>query len=401
MAILSDSERSSQLTSVTQEIAQPVFYSHVCISKVTSLDKFCTQLHLGDRKWDSLRRIPYSTPGRWVRMLDLSELQSDATLLLDSLLKQLFPLVPFLAHLALHPTFLLSRHAMASLASHDGALKLRVMTGICYGPTFGNIEDDRLVQLLRHCSNLEQLEVIYRGSQHTDSDWESSPGNVEMVLSPEFISLHLPHLHTLSLLDMPSSHLLLSLLHSLLPSLTKLTITPYDDIPFPASLVSQFITTHGESLRSLILFTPRTWPTILHPSSPTLLQTLPNLRHLSLEMPLPRLSVPAAPHPLQVLSIPRPNSEFWKVLECLLPHLPSLKAVRARDVKWLRSGMTARAQEAGVQGELREWRRRLAPRGVRVMDSEWRLSEWGDSTKGWFAARGFIDTNVNAIYSNK
>jgi hypothetical protein len=353
---------------------QPVFYSRVRISKMTSLEKFYSLLYTADQKWDSIRRIPYSTPGRWVKILDLSDLQPEA-LLLDSILTQLFPLVPFLAYLTLRPMFILSRRAMASLGSREGALNLTVLTGICYGPSFNAVEEDSLVLLLKCCSNLRQLEVVYRGSQPTDADWESSTRNFETTESSDFKPLHLPYLHTLAMLAMPSSRLLVTLMNSPLPSLTTLTITPYEDIPFPTSLVSQFIAAHGELLESLLLFTPRAWPTTLHTSPPTLLQTSPKLRHLSLEMPLPRLVIPSTPHPLQILSIPRPNSEFWKILERLLPQLPSLKAVRARDVRWLRSGMTTRAQEAGVQGELREWRRRLASRGIRVVDADWKLSE--------------------------
>ena len=357
---------------------QPVFYSHVRITNVASLEKFYARLHSADQKWDSIRRIPYSTPGRWVQILDLSALQADS-LRFDSLLTQLFPLVPFLSRLALPPEFVLSRRAAASLAYRERSVNIRVLEGIGYVPTSCSPDEDPLVQLLRLCPNLEQLEVINQGFQPTDLEWDTFESHsTAMVLPPNSEPLHLPYLHTITMLSMPWSPLLLCLLHSPLPSLTKLTITPYNDIPYPTSLVSQFIHTHGEKLRSLLLFTPRTWPTTLHPSPSTLLETSPNLRHLSLEMPLPRLTIPSPPsksHPLQILSIPRPNTEFWKVVERLLPLMPSLRAIRARDLRWLRPGMTLRAQEAGVQGELREWRRRLAPRGVRVLDADWKMSE--------------------------
>lgn len=356
-----------------------MFYSYVRITAVASLEKFYKRLHAADQKWDSIRRIPYSTPGRWVQILDLSELQSEA-LLLDSILTQLFPLIPFLTQLTLHPTFVLSRRATASLAYRESSINIRVLEGISYVPTSCSPEEDLLVQLLRFCPNLEQLEVINEGLQPMDPELEPlfESQSRGMLLPPNFTPLHLPYLHTLNILSMPWSPLLLCLLHSPLPSLTKLIITPYDDVPYPISLASQFINTHGETLRSLLLFTPRTWPTTLRPSPPTLLQTSPNLRHLSLELPLPRLVVPSSSsttYPLQILSIPRPNTEFWKVLERLLPVMPSLRAIRARDLRWLRPGMTARALEAGVQGELREWRRRLAPRGIRVLDADWKMSE--------------------------
>jgi hypothetical protein len=75
---------------------------------------------------------------------------------------------------------------------------------------------------------------------------------------------------------------------------------------------------------------------------------------------------------LRVLTIPRPNARFLRELEVLLPHLPSLGVVRARTVRWLRAGVSGKALEAGVQGEMHEWRRRLARKGVRVVDGEWR-----------------------------
>jgi hypothetical protein len=42
-----------------------------------------------------------------------------------------------------------------------------------------------------------------------------------------------------------------------------------------------------------------------------------------------------------------------------------------REVRKLKKGLSSRAQEAGVQGEAMEWRRRLLRRGVRVLDADW------------------------------
>jgi len=234
------------------------------------------------------------------------------------------------------------------------------------------------VQLLRCCRNLQVLEIIGQGLDPMELEFSSAGADLE--LPAFFTPLNLQHLHTMTLLSVHSSPLLLSLLNSPLPSLRKLMITPYDDISYPTSLVSQFIDIHGQFLRSLLLYTPKSWPTRLRPSPRTLLHTSPNLRHLSLENPVPALTPPpyyslSTSHPLQILSIPRPNAEIWKTLETLLPSLPSLRAVRARDVRWLRPGMTSRALEAGVQGEMREWRRRLARRGIKVLDADWKESE--------------------------
>ena len=172
---------------------------------------------------------------------------------------------------------------------------------------------------------------------------------------------------------MHCSPVMFALLHAALPSLSHLTVTPYDDISIPASLIPQFIETHGTKLASLHLYAPKSWPTMLFPSPTTLLHTCPKLYHLSLERPLPTLTVCSIypRHPLHILSIPRPDADFLSVLESLLPKLPNLKVVRARDVRWLRAGMNSHAQEAGVQGEMRRWRQRLARRGIQVLDASW------------------------------
>ncbi|KII93994.1 hypothetical protein PLICRDRAFT_153229 [Plicaturopsis crispa FD-325 SS-3] len=359
------------------DIVLPVFYSRVRIRTLSSLEKFVRHLRSSDEKWDSIRRIPYSTPGRWVQTLDVSGIpftSQPEAFLLDSLLTQLFPLVPFLTGLSLNPSFVLSRRALASLTDREQNGYLRVLEGVGYVPATGAaVEDDFLVNLLRSCVNLETLEVIGPGLDPSEFEF-SLEGSETMPQSQTFRPLSLPHLRNMTLLSMHSSPLMLALLYSTLPSLRKLVVTPFDDIPAPASLVSEFVNIHGHNLRSLLLFTPKTWPTRLHPSPQIILHACPNLRHLSLENPLPRLQLDAV-HPLQILSIPRPTPEFWTVLEGLLPRLPALKVVRARDVRWLRKGMTLHAQGAGVQGELREWRRRLLRRGIRVMDADWRESE--------------------------
>ncbi|KAF8204458.1 hypothetical protein K438DRAFT_1579891 [Mycena galopus ATCC 62051] len=357
-----------------KEIVLPLLYARVATSNINAFEKFVARLHFSDQRWDSLRRIPFSTPGRWVQTLDLSGIEytgQTKALLLDALLVKLFALVPFLARFSVNPSFVLSRRAMESLGQHQGAINIRVLEGISYTP--GSPLEESLIQLLQCCSNLEELELIGRGLDPAEMDLSFQ--NTELSTPDPSIPLTLPYLRTLTILSVHSSTLLLSLLLSPLPSLRKLTITPYDDIP--ASLSSQFIATHGASLRSLLLFTPKSWPTRLHPSPHSVLCTSPTIRHLSLERPLPsHLTLPAGgSHQLQILSVPRPDPDFWLVLERLLPRLPALRAVRARDVRWLRKGMGSGAQAAGVQGELREWRRRLLRRGIRVLDSEWNECE--------------------------
>jgi hypothetical protein len=337
-----------------------------------ALEKFQSRLQAADQKWDSLRRIPYSTPGRWVQTLDLSQLtfaNQIQALQIDTALTKLFPLLPSLARLSMNPTFTLSRRVFASLTDRECASNLCALEGINYVPsrTF-LLDSDPLVKLLRACPALEEIDVLGPGSEPADSDFDSQIPDMPPLES--FVPLELPKLHTLTLLSMHTSPLLLALLLSPLPSLRKVTFTPYDDIPYPNGLVTRFISVHGDKLRSLLLFTPKIWPTRLHPSPDTLLETCPILRHLSLEIPLPKLKIPAT-HPLQILSIPRPNDDFWREFEKILPRLPRFCMIRIRDVRWLRKGMNSRAQVAGVQGEMREWRKRLSRRGIRLVDADW------------------------------
>ncbi|KIJ65066.1 hypothetical protein HYDPIDRAFT_89048 [Hydnomerulius pinastri MD-312] len=370
--------------SLMLEVALPLLYSHVQIRTVSGLDKFTSRLYTADQKWDSIRRIPYSTPGRWVQTFDLSEmaatLESRQGFMVDSLLTRLFPLMPFLAKLSLSSALPLSRRALSSLTNRDGNSNLRSLGGICYDVSFSSAVstgEDPFVQLLQKCHNLERLEII--GNAIDPIDLESYPDGLEVIQVPALtVKLNLPRLHSITLLSMPSSSLMYALLSTSLPRLRALSITPYDDIPYPGSFTSKFLDIHGKSLSTLSFFTPKSWPTRLHPSPCTLFHTCPNLRHLSLEYPLPVLILPASTDstpvvlPLQILSIPRPNGDFWRTLERLLPSLPSLKAIRTRDIRWLRRGMTNRAQEAGVQGEMRDWRRRLARRGIRLLDGDWK-----------------------------
>ncbi|KAI4521749.1 hypothetical protein K525DRAFT_361957 [Schizophyllum commune Loenen D] len=353
-----------------KEIALPLLYHTIRISHLSSLDKLYKHLHECDEKWDSIRRIPYSAPGRWVQVLDLSQLEFTGraqALKLDSLLTQLFPLLPHLAKLSLNPSFVMSRRPILALADRWESQHLRSLCGITYVPSATG-QDEPILKLVASCPNLEELEVIGGGPDPTELDFASSVVDESIVKT-----LNLPHLHTLSLISLHHSTLLMSLLQSPLPSLRKLTVTPYDDVPFPASLVSQLIFTHGRELKSLLLFTPKSWPTRLHPSPVDLLSTCPQLRHLSLENPLPVLRLePGATHPLRMLSIPRPASDWWPVLEKLLPRLPELCVLRMRDVRWLRKGVAGRAQEAGLQGQMKAWGKRLARYHIQVVDADWK-----------------------------
>ena len=358
------------------------------------LDKFTAKLHAGDKKWDSLRRMPYSVPGRWVRDLDLSGLDCRHTgLAADELLTKLFPLLPFTNTFVLNTTITLSRRAFAALTFRDGCQHLKTLKGI-QAPMAYPIDqtsspelapdNDPLVQLIRNSPGLEEIEIHGPGFDSVEVDL---PLQVVDVLSPAGAEaeepilqinnpLKLDNLKSLSILSTHASPLMLALLSSELPSLQRLAVTPYDDLPYPISLVSKFIQIHGSTLRSLHFYTPKdVWPTVSHPSPKDILLTCPNLTHLSLEFPLPELEIPpsshaSGSHPLQILSIPRPNQRCYQAVDSIISSLKNLRVVRTRDVRWLRRGIASQAMETGTQGEMREWRRRFALRGVILLDAD-------------------------------
>ncbi|KAI0320303.1 hypothetical protein OF83DRAFT_1214572 [Amylostereum chailletii] len=358
---------------------RPLLYASVHIFTLSSLDKFVTQLHHSEQHWDSIRRIPYSTPGRWVQAIDVSEVRSTipaAANSIDRLLTTLFPLLPFLENLTLSRELTLSKSATRSLRHKDGTERLRTLKGLRVSPHIPEFSlgtpsvDDPTIELLQRCEQLQQLEVsndvVVGPDQQTDLD----PDDL-LSAFPTAPALNLPRLQFLFIHVLYPSSVLSALLNTPLPALRHLMITPFDDGPNPA--LADFLSVHGAHLSTLHLATPKHWPITVQPRTLNVLRHCPHLKHLSIDYPLPTLILPPGMnHPLQVLTIPRPNTRFLQELERLLPRLAGLSVVRARNVRWLKSGMSGKALEAGVQGEMRDWRKRLARRGVRLVDGDWK-----------------------------
>jgi hypothetical protein len=360
----------------------------VHIFTVPTLEKFVAHLCSSDRRWDSIRRIPYSTPGRWVQLLDLSEIvlvRSTDYLSVDSNLMRLFPLLPFLTSLYLVPEMFLSNRALGALQIKDGIGELRSLKGIKISVPVGHASTlplasshDALIQLLQNCPRLEQLEIAC--SDAVSPDLESITDLDESAALPP--PLCLPHLKFLCLSAVPICQLFLTFLSTPLPELRHLVVAPYSG--HHTAQLSALLATHGRSLVSLRIHTPRHLPRSMGDGPPPpILTSCPELHYLSLDQPLPALTLPAPaqdgelphPHLLRVLTISRLNARFLRDIEALLPRLPSLAIVRVRTVRWLRAGVSGKALEAGVQGEMHGWRRKFARRGVRLVDGEWRDPE--------------------------
>jgi hypothetical protein len=335
-----------------------------------------------------------------VQGLDLSEIvvaNSRELLAVDSSFIRLWPLIPFLTSLYLIPDMLLSNRALTALACKDGIGELRSLKGLKVAalavhasaqPLTRNPE--AIIQLLRDCPLLESLEVACADATSPDLesviDLDLDLGSLrdEAVAAAHPPPLHLPNLRSLCLSAIPICPLFLTLLRTPLPELRHLVVTPYSGRY--AVQLAALLAAHGRGLTSLRINTPRDlfWSTGDVPLPPVLV-SCPELQYLALGRPLPVLLAPAPalddngesprPHPLRVLTIPRPNARFLREVEALLPRLPSLNVVRVKSVRWLRAGVSSKALEAGVQGEMREWRRRFARRVVRVVDGEWRDPE--------------------------
>jgi hypothetical protein len=378
-----------------QDVVLPLLYSRVHIFTVSALQKFATHLYYSDQRWDSIRRIPYSTPGRWVHLLDLSEMMlvnSAELLSVDSHITRTFPLLPFLKSLHLIPEMLLSNRALFALQCKDGIGELRSLRGlkVSVASEHASVQPfvptvNTVISLLQHCPRLEELEVVCMDTVNPelesaiDLDLSSLREEEQAGSLPPL--LHLPYLKYLWLSAIPICPLFLILLRTPLPTLRHLVVTPYGERH--TSQLRMLLSVHGRNLVSLRINAPQYLPISTGDPPPLpVLTSCPELHSLALDHPLPVLTLPALaqdewphPHPLRILTIPRPSPRFLREVEVLLPRLPALTVVRARSVRWLRAGVSGKAHEAGIQGEMHEWRRKFLRRGVRLVDGEWRDPE--------------------------
>jgi hypothetical protein len=343
-----------------------------------------------------------------VQALDLSEIMlanSTELLAVDSSFTRLWPLLPFLTSLYLVPDMLLSKRALTAIACKDWIGELRSLKGLKVSAPAGHASvlvqplapsPDAVIELLRNCPLLESLEIACADTispdLESDIDLDLDPDSLRDEAKADALPppLHLPNLESLYLSAIPIAQLFIALLRTPLPKLRNLAVTPYSGRH--TAQMSALLASHGRGLTSLRINTPRHLSTSTGDVPlPPVLTSCPELQYLALEQPLPVLLAPSTPssapalgddgessrppHPLRVLTVPRPNARFLREVEALLPRLPLLSVVRARGVRWLRAGVSRKALEAGVQGEMHEWRRRFGRRGVRLVDSEWRDPE--------------------------
>ena len=404
-----DQERVT--SSLTQALATPILYSHIKIRSMASLEILHNVLQSSDQQWDSLRRIPYSTPGRWIQYLDFTGLGDSLTtrrtkLHTDTLLSNIFRFTPFLSSLVLHPKMSLSRRAMTAIAEGCGA-RLEVLKGffVCADlatmpPSQWLVQSDPLTALVRSCPNLETLEVIGPGLIQDEEPFLTIMETHELKFQP----IPLFRLQNLSIIGLPQSPFFYSLMRSKLPSLIRLTITVYPSRLSPSPSAA-FLAKHGDTIESLVLAVPPDWPapdyTSYRPSpsaytSESILHILPRLTRLNICFPLPPLLLLPIPNtPLRTLLFPRPLPALLPFVQSLVAnassshsHTDSKCAAPEGTVKsesadglqtlvwtksrWLRNDLGAAsrgARMAGDQAEMHRWKRMFS-RKLRLLDAD-------------------------------
>ncbi|RXK41178.1 hypothetical protein M231_01583 [Tremella mesenterica] len=265
-----------------------------------NLLSFASSLGAGEAKWSDLNLHPYSTPGRYVKTLDLSHILdgSDAPhpLYVTRACRSILSLIPNLTHFILP---LLHTHILEYLINVDNCNfpKLRAIEGI----------DIHLVQceptLQRLSPHLEFLNLYGLVYDPHISSLEDSTLE-ETILS-------FPKLHTLVRHGSSSRDGISSMIcHSEMPKLSRLSIAPCQDTRDELEFINNFLVLKGTRLISLTILEPREWPPRRTQFPYGILEFLPNLRHLSVLCTgdLNRLLENAKEHKLEVLTIPKPNA---------------------------------------------------------------------------------------------
>ncbi len=357
------------------------------LKKETSLRQLCESILRGERRWDSLKRIPQSIPGRYITSLDLSKLAPNLDhsgpsdyLLVNNCLTSILPLVPNLTSLKLPNDIGMGWSTLRAIQASSIASQLRTLEGLRLQQVLDGDGQDPVVSLLQEMPNLEVLGVTGLGSNDEGFDWYSVPSAQEL--------LDLPRLHTLILKGVKHGLFISNLVRSELPALRNLSISSYASLGNDET--QPLIEAHGEKLVSLTFLPTSDWPAVQINPSPTVLSDCPNLVHLSnltsACVPVPETFASDAvtsPHPLRKLTICRwsnstsqanPAQRPDRVLTALYRNMstivPSLKTIRVENFTWLRRDLGRAAMETGVNGSLRKWSATFASHGVHVVDKD-------------------------------
>jgi hypothetical protein len=351
---------------LTQEIALALFYTRVHLLSPSSLLSFALHLLNLDKKWDSLRQIPYSTPGRWIKYLNLSYIYvalnysnlrpgiRDDIYLVTWAITWVIGLMPYLETLMLPKYIPATCDVLNAVTLKDGIQDLRTLNiGVISGEMMA------LAQLLHQATCLEYLVV------HFFMEGTEDLPKTAISPTPLISTLHHEHLHHLEVTSMIPLDFVTILSSGSYPTLCELHISPCSDIVFIMSSM-------GPSLISLTLLPDSSgWPPQPLTTPSSLLILCPNLKFLSLISLLLVLAL-MQPHPLKELSLPQPNISFFASLKLLFAKgcLPNLKRIFNQSIRYVCADLGARVMEAGVQGKMRYWQMRFKRRSIQLVDSQ-------------------------------
>jgi hypothetical protein len=429
--VLAIQSKRSILTKCSQPTIEKVLYSSPYIPSLDRLCSFATSVLKGDSRWDSLKRNPYSTPGRYVHVLDLSRLDEargahrpntdegaspstglDSTagdgLRLNGCLNTLFPLLPHLEVLILPSSIPVAPSTLRALRSAPCRHQLKVLHGLVitqaiepnasYGwtpPADNGVappsDVDSMLLFLRAFPKLKDISIKGYG--------ENDPG-LSTLQHPQ-PALELVHLETLALHGVKSGLLIESLCQGAdehggdcLPALRHLDLASYANLPGDRTV--DFLRIHGRKLRTLTLRPPTDWPPLRVVPPSEVLVFCPRLEVLRYMDPNtlppeetfedPAFSFTGSQHQsLRHLSItkwstapafrdgPHPPStgQFERLFHKLLHNLPpNLEDVTVENFAWLRKPLGKAGMSAGVNGLCRRLSGALALRGVRLLDKD-------------------------------
>lgn len=295
-------------------MVERALYLSPALGDVDSLRQFTESVQLGESRWDSLKNTPYSTPGRYVTVLDLRKIlsgphtmdRSQARLIFYACLTMLFASLPNLKELYLpEGCGTLPRSVLEALQESPCVPQLRVLHGLEVTHRINAQGVDPLVHLLAGMKGLQSLRICGLGAQDEGLD-------ARMLSRPQPL-LSLPRLRKLHISAVRNGLLLAALKDSELPALVELQINTYHLLA--NDLTHPFMVAHGGKLRSLTIHAAIDWPPVRIPAHPDILQICPNLRkvfYLDSTCPPPPetfgtidWSSPLGPHPLRELTIAR------------------------------------------------------------------------------------------------
>jgi hypothetical protein len=258
-------------------MVERALYLNPNLQDAESLRQLAESVQLGEARWDSLKNSPYSTPGRYITVLDLRHVltgnsgfeRSYVRVLFYSCLAVLFPSLPNLKELYLpEGCGTLPRSILEALQESPCIKDIKILHGLEVTHRINAQGVDPLVQLLSKMQNLKSLKVNGLGAHDEGLNPSDFPTGSQSIL-------HLPRLRDLHVSAIKNGLLLSALVKSNLPELAELQINTYHMLA--GDLTHPLVTAHGEKLRHLTINRSVDWPPIRVPAHHEILSLCPQL----------------------------------------------------------------------------------------------------------------------------